>query len=73
MNVTESRQVAALLRAVFVDHDPAVALETARHLAGRSRKVLLQTGIPYVDPDQLTVPPTGEAGTCAPGARQSWL
>jgi hypothetical protein len=60
MNVTESRQVAALLQAVFVDGDPDAALVIARDLAERTRKVLLQTGIPYVSPRQLTVPAAAE-------------
>src|SRR5215471_8465303 len=54
MNVTESRQVARVLRAVFVDYDPASALEMARDLAERTSKVLAQTGFPYVRPHQLT-------------------
>jgi hypothetical protein len=56
MNVAESRQVARVLQAVFVDHSPAAALDAARDLAERTRKVLLHTGIHYVRPDQLTAP-----------------
>jgi hypothetical protein len=54
MNVTEARQVDAVLRAVFVGHDPDTALETARNLADRTRKVLQGTGSPWVSPAQLT-------------------
>ena len=65
MNVTESRQVAEVLAAVYVDHDPAAALEAALALAERTRKVLQQTGIPYVRPDQLTAPAAdGDAPRC---------
>jgi hypothetical protein len=65
MNVIESRQVAEVLQAAYVDHDPAAALESARALAKRTRRVLLQTGIRYVGPEQLTAPAAdGDAPRC---------
>lgn len=55
MNLTDSGDVAVVLRAAYIDQNPQHpdAVAAARRLAERTRKPLGSTGRPYVDPRQI--------------------
>jgi hypothetical protein len=63
MDVAEAEPVAAVVRAVYVDQDPAGAVQAARDPAVRTGKVLLPAALPHVQLDQMATAAVSSSAT----------